>query len=349
MRLWAYQSIAHGADGMLHFRWRTCRFGAETYWCGILDHDNVPRRRYREFSQEGRELKALGPRLLGTVLDVEAAVLIESEQDEAHRTLSMGLPSPTDVGWACYAELLRRHLPCGLVDARDSLAGLRLVVLPSFPLMDPGLCERLRAFVEGGGVLVVTARSAVRDRDNQAPAGVTPPWLLSELTGARVAEFGRLEPGAVCLADAREGEKPVPAGAGYEVLELDPGTEAVARWLPFEDGRPFAAAGAPAISRRCLGKGTVFQVGTFVDAGNVAAVLAPALAVAGLRPLAEAEPVVEVTRRRSADRVFAFVLNHDHRPQRVTGLGVGTEALTETPITDQIELPGWGVAVVEGR
>jgi beta-galactosidase len=43
MRLWAMQAVAQGADGMLHFRWRSALRGAEEYWYGVLDHDNVPR------------------------------------------------------------------------------------------------------------------------------------------------------------------------------------------------------------------------------------------------------------------------------------------------------------------
>ena len=29
LRLWAYQAIAHGADAIIFFRWRTARFGTE--------------------------------------------------------------------------------------------------------------------------------------------------------------------------------------------------------------------------------------------------------------------------------------------------------------------------------
>ena len=39
LRLWAYQSIAHGAEGVVFFRWHTARFGAEQYWHGLLEHD----------------------------------------------------------------------------------------------------------------------------------------------------------------------------------------------------------------------------------------------------------------------------------------------------------------------
>ena len=125
MRLWAWQSIAHGADGLLHFRWRTCRFGAEEYWHGVLDHDNVPRRRWAEFAREGAELARLGPRLLHTTLHVEAAVLIDAEQDEAHDAMHNGLPGPREQARLAFRELWRRHLPCGLVHAADSLDGLK--------------------------------------------------------------------------------------------------------------------------------------------------------------------------------------------------------------------------------
>lgn len=46
--LWAMQSIAHGADTVMFFRWRSCLMGTEQYWHGILPHNGVPGRYYRE-------------------------------------------------------------------------------------------------------------------------------------------------------------------------------------------------------------------------------------------------------------------------------------------------------------
>ena len=42
MKIWAYQAIAHGADYVSFFRWRTARFGTEQYWHGILPHYGQP-------------------------------------------------------------------------------------------------------------------------------------------------------------------------------------------------------------------------------------------------------------------------------------------------------------------
>lgn len=41
-RLWAWQSVAHGAKMLLFFRWRTCRFGGEQYWHGCAPGGRRP-------------------------------------------------------------------------------------------------------------------------------------------------------------------------------------------------------------------------------------------------------------------------------------------------------------------
>jgi len=342
MRLWAWQSIAHGADGVLHFRWRTCRFGAEEYWNGILDHDNVPRRRYEEFAREGLELKRVGGTILHTVADVRAGVLIETDQEEADVTLSLGLPGCRDQGRIAYGELWRRHLPAGLVHTADAFDGLDLLVLPSMKMMDAALAERLRHFVAAGGVLLVTARSATKDRHNRVIAQ-TPPGLLTELCGATVEEFGRLDDGELSM---RIGAADVPSGQGYEVLELR-GAEGVATWLPPADGAPHAAAGRPAASVHRVGAGWAVTVGTYLSDANAAPVLDLALSRAGIAPLAEAAECVEVTRRTSGDRTLTFVLNHYGQAQTVRHLPAGTELLSGAVCPGEIELGAWDVAIIE--
>jgi beta-galactosidase len=342
MRLWAWQSIANGADGMLHFRWRTCRFGAEEYWCGILDHDNIPRRRYEEFSREGADLKRIGGRILHTVKDVQAGVLIENDQDEACTTLHLGLPRCRDQANVAYGELWKRHMPVGLVHTADAFDGLRLVVLPSMPMMDDGLAGRLRAFVEGGGVLIVTARTAIKDRNNQVIAQ-TPPGALAELCGATVEEFGRLEEGELTL---RMMSTIVPAGQGYEVLKLR-GASAAATWQAPADGSPCAATGQPGVAVHHVGKGVAVYVGTYLSEHNVAAVTDLALSYATIRPLAKAAEYVEVTRRTGGGRALTFVLNHYAAPQTVRGLPNGKALLGNQPREGEVELPAWEVAVIE--
>lgn len=53
MMLWAMQSIAHGADYVSFFRWRTAVMGTEIYWHGILDYDNRDNRKLSEVYRSG--------------------------------------------------------------------------------------------------------------------------------------------------------------------------------------------------------------------------------------------------------------------------------------------------------
>ncbi|HIQ99731.1 MAG TPA: beta-galactosidase [Candidatus Scybalocola faecavium] len=59
MTLWAMQSIAHGADFVSFFRWRTSVMGTEIYWHGILDYSGRDNRRLRELGQIRDKTKQL--------------------------------------------------------------------------------------------------------------------------------------------------------------------------------------------------------------------------------------------------------------------------------------------------
>jgi beta-galactosidase len=167
MRRMAYSTLARGADGLLFFRWRTCRFGAEEYWCGILDHDNMPRRRYQEVVQIGRELEALGPRLLGSSVHVEVAIATSDlDNTGAHDALPLGLPKPWHVTGELHAAFFRGGYAVGCVHPADDLTGVRLLVVPHWVIIDPAWMASIDAWVRQGGVLVIGARSGSRDLDN---------------------------------------------------------------------------------------------------------------------------------------------------------------------------------------
>jgi len=343
MRLWAYQSIAHGADGILHFRWRTCRFGAEIYWNGILDHDNVPRRRYREFAQEGEEFNRIGSSILGTSVLVKAAVLLETEQDEAHDTMHMGLPYPREQRSLIYAEMLRRHLPAGVVHAYDSFDGLDLIIIPSFELMDSALAGRLEAFARSGGTVVAAARTATRDRNNQVIAS-TPPGMLSGLFGCSVEEFGKLASPELVIA---AGRKKIEAGGAYEILRLST-AKALGMWETRRDKGPHAAPGTPAIAVNRHGKGFAVYIGTYFSAANVAALTDIILSKAAVRALGTADDCVEITCRHADGRKVYFALNHYPEPKSVSlSVKGGTELISGNKVGRKIRLPAYGVAVVE--
>ncbi|MBF0246310.1 MAG: beta-galactosidase, partial [Planctomycetes bacterium] len=73
----AYQQLAHGCDGQIWFRWRTCTVGREQYWHGLLGHDGQPLRRYEEAKQTAAEYHKLAEVLDGTTVKAEVAMVYD--------------------------------------------------------------------------------------------------------------------------------------------------------------------------------------------------------------------------------------------------------------------------------
>ena len=57
--------VARGAEMIEYWHWHTNHFGTETYWVGILPHDQQPGRVYAELSRLGAELRTAGSRVVG--------------------------------------------------------------------------------------------------------------------------------------------------------------------------------------------------------------------------------------------------------------------------------------------
>ena len=346
MRRLAWASIAHGADGLLFFRERSCRFGAEEYWEGILDHDNVPRRRYREAAQLGAELARIGPELLGSSVRVDIGVAGgDFAVQHGHEPITFGLPSPKNMAEAVHGVFHRAGYAVGIVHPADALAGLRLCIIPHFAIFDPAWVSALERYVADGGTLVIGARTASKDlRSNVVPD--TLPGALRGLVGATVEEYGRQNrPALRPLALRFDGADPdTPTTLWYEQLAPDAGTEVLARWTTRH------LAGSAAITRRALGRGQVLYAGTYLTREFTEALLPLLARIEALPPLLSTIPGVEVIERLHPDgRRLHVIINQTETTARVPApAGARRELITQRALEgrDVLELTPHDVAVV---
>lgn len=328
LKRFAMSTVARGADGILWFRWTTARFGAEAYWMGAVDHDRVPRRRFAEIRETIAELKSLRSDVLGTSIDMDVAILATDWTNElAQSTFGIGLPSLMELSLPLHHHCYVRNIRCGYAAPGDDLSRVKIAFVPHLALWDDRWTASLTRFVEGGGTLVVGARTATRDARNQI-LDATPPGPLAELCGVRVEEFGRLPAqgagsimtggvfqvekvgggGRMAESARREhfidlGGDPVKAAQGYELLKPDAGTEVIGRWTSR------FLAGEAAVTRRSLGAGTVIYAGTYLTHPLVAQLFEPLFATAGVGPPLEVPAGVEVSTRSASDRTLVFLQN----------------------------------------
>ena len=343
LRLWAYQAIAHGADAILFFRWRTARFGTEQFWYGLLDYDGHPGRRYQEIKQMGAEIQRIAGSLQGSLVKARAACILSYDSRFAFQI------QPHNPGFSypahfheVYAAFHRQHIPIDIISPEADLSGYALVVAPSLYVLPKETAGRLVQFVQNGGVLLLTQRSGVKDPEN-AVVDLPLPGLLAELCGVRVVEVDSLAQGMsnsleFCLPGFPVEQPPV--GVLCEILEPR-GAQVVARYT-----RDFYS-GQPAITHHRFGKGHVVYLGTVGDKTLYAPIAKWILAMAGLDAPLSAPEAVEVSERWQDGRSTLFLLNPSAEKQQVR---LDTDYLNlldgQTVAQGAVDLAPYGVFVL---
>lgn len=314
LRLWAYQAIAHGADAILFFRWRTARWGTEQYWHGLLDHDGHPGRRYQEIKGMGAEITRAGEHISGSVVKAAVAILLSYDSRFAFQVQANNPQfSYPEHLLQVYRAFHRHHVPVDIVAPDADLTNYRLVVAPALHIVSEAIAENLKRFVQAGGVLVVTPRSGVKDESN-AVINERLPGLLAGLCGVRVEEYDSLPPGAsqplaFVIPELSAIGLP-PARVWCDIL-LPAEAEVVARY------KGDYYAGKPAITRHRFGKGWAVYVGAMGDTPLYEALADWLLGLAGVSPSLCAPREVEVAERWQGQRRLLFLLNHSEQEQMV--------------------------------
>jgi beta-galactosidase len=345
LRLWAYQAIAHGADGIVFFRWRTAQVGTEQYWHGLLDHHGRPGRRYEEIRKMGAEIAALGKLLDKTSPESHVAILHSYDSRFAFQIQAQNpdFHYPSYIV-EVYRTLYDLHIPVDIVSPEADLSSYRLVIAPALHVVGEQTAANLQRYAAAGGVLMITARSGVKDEANRV-VDQTLPGLLAELCGVEVEEYDSLSAGksnAIRFVGAvPSGETSMKAEAWCEVLRP---LQADILGVYTQD----FYAGRPAMTRRSVGSGTVVYIGTFGKQDLLRPVLRWLLQLTDVKPLiSPSAPGLEVAERRQGERSLLFVLNHTDQEQWVRLEETYQELITGSRVAGTVPVASRDLLILE--
>lgn len=311
MKLWTMQSVAHGADTVVYFRWRTCPFGAETYWHGILPHNGIPGRRYGELKDTIKYMKEIMHEIRGITTYSEAAILFDYEQLWAFQIQPLNPELSYEKQIMKYYEMLwDRKVSADFVKFEDDWERYKFVAAPLVLLMDPSRAKRMEKFVRKGGTLLLTMRSGVKDEGNVCFTEGNLPFMLEELTGLTVTDYDCLidgEKAGVCWKDNSRS-----LGSKWVDIAETKGATVLAE---FSDGW---YRGAPAVTCNRNGDGRVYYVATEPEAALQGKLAEEIISACALTQYGTSETGIEIVKRVGRSKDFLFVMNHRNEKQEYT-------------------------------
>lgn len=313
--LWTMQSIAHGANFISYFRWRTATMGTEIYWHGILDYCNRDNRRLAEITDIHRKMQAISA-VAGADYLAEVAYLRDYDNlwDADFDVYHKRVEQQSYQGW--FAAAQHAHTPMDYHYLRDTttladLAKYKLLVYAHPTIVTEAQVALLTAYVAQGGTLLIGCRAGYKDSTGKCV--MTPmPGLLSGLCGATVEEFTFVHPTETSTADWAGTSLPTPIfNDVLEPLDSIKGTVLATYQENYYAGKP-----ALVCNETGLGK-TYYFGATFGE--ETARVFLQQLGLAA--PFADvvtAPEACEIAVRAAGDAKYIFVLNYTAAPCTIT-------------------------------
>ena len=303
IRLWTFQSIAHGAEAIVYFRWRSCLFGTEEYWHGILDHDGIPRRRYHEIKQTGLELSALSELIVDSKNVSEVAIIKSYDNLWSHGFQKHNYQFDYSQLLSVYYDALTsNNIATDVTSLQNDLSRYKVVFLPAYSLMDEETKYKLENYVKNGGNLVISFRSGTKNWNNSMTEK-TLPGEFKDLAGIEVYEFDSLNQGRRVQVSTTVSE----GSASIWCDILKPVTASVIGTYSSEYYK-----GEAAITVNSFGSGKVYYIGCDLDQSCLNKLVSLITSNAGIMPiLPEYTEGVEVVVKEKAGKQYLMILNHN--------------------------------------
>lgn len=308
-RLWAWQAIAHGADGICYFRWRTSPYGTEQYWQGILDQDSYPNARYQTVAKMGKEVAELKDLLEGSHVVSLVGLLVSPDSRWAFHIQPLVKEFSYDRQLHLYYDALRRNgVNVDVLFPQMDFSRYRVLIAPSLFVVTPELASKLDDFVRNGGALVLSYRSGVKDEHNLVTRE-TLPGPLAKLAGIAIHDF---DPQINQKQEIVESDRVrYPAGVWYDVITPDTAKVLDTYGLGYYKGEA-------AVTRNSFGKGVVIYVGTQPDSAQFyERLLAPVARATGITAMPSIPEGVELAEREKDGKKIIFLLNYTDQPHTV--------------------------------
>ena len=352
--LWTMQSIAHGADFISYFRWRTATFGTEMYWHGILDYSGRDNRRLKEIGDIDCKVKKLSPVSNGKYVAKVAVLkdydnIFDSEYDVWHRSVEVESQK------AIFAASQKTHTSIDYLYLTDYLDGsdslleklsqYDLLIYPHMTIVNESFLPALRKYVENGGKLLFACRSGYKDVTGKCTMEKLP-GKLKVLTGCDIPEYSYIAPDMTDV-HIKWGDDVFTASVFVDQLTLDRDSKETvdSKILATYEDDYYKGYGALSVNK--IGKGEVYYYGSAFNEESVK-VFFDKLGVSNpFGKYFDLPKEIELAVRENESGKYAFILNYEKEEKIFKVKEKAYDLISEETVAGDIILPGYGVIVLK--
>lgn len=357
LRLQAYSHLASGANSVMYWHWHSIHNSFETYWKGLLSHDFQENATYREACIIGNEFARLGKHLVNLKKKNEVAVLVSNEALTALNWFRIQEQAPgadaksiyyNDVMRWMYDTLYHMNVECDFIwPESENLEQYKAIVVPALYAAPDEVLNRLNQYVENGGTLIASFKSAFAN-ENVKVSHEVQPHILSNCFGVHYDQF--TFPKNVGLTGEVIPEKPDqkgnahPAAKVFMELLVSEGAEVLASYEHY-NWKDYAA-----ITRNRYGKGQAVYIGCMTDEETLKSVYKAVLPEADVEIPEYHYPIIVRKGLNDLGKTVCYFLNYSGMELEMPyDYKNGIELLENTAVENgtALQMPAWGVKIVE--
>lgn len=304
-QMWSYQSVARGGDGLMYFRYRGATKGAEQYCYGVIDADNVPRRKYYEVKEFFENIKNYAD-ILDTPFESQVCMLYDFDSLASMRIQRQSaLFDSQGEMKKIYKAFYDRNVKVDIIPCDRDIDKYKIVVIPNMTVSSPQFVKKIKDFASGGGVVIMTYRSAVKNKDNNLTFGKVVPVDFDDLIGGYVEETESVDKpdSFVCIGENNKQGKEGKAGVFRDMLVATQGKSL------YHYGDQFYSQYSAVLENK-YGQGRAYYIGTSLDENLLGDMVEDILCKQNI-PVIKTPEGIEVVLRGNHDKKVVFIINHN--------------------------------------
>ncbi len=351
LRQQAYSHIASGANSVMYWHWHSIHNSFETYWKGLLSHDFEENDTYREACIIGREFSEIGSHLVNLKKKNEVAILVSNEAltalkwfgIEATADGNSGIGYNDIVRWM-YDTLYQMNIECDVIwPETENLDRYKVIVVPALYAAQDCLLEKLNQYVQNGGNLIATFKTAFAN-ENVKVSHKIQPHILKNCMGVKYHQF--TFPKNVGLSGKIIGKDSRHEAKVFMELLIPEGAEVLASYDHY-NWKEYAA-----VTRNSYGKGAAVYIGCMMDKNVLENILRNTLQKAGIEIPDKKYPVIMRAGKNDFGKMVRFYFNYSAEDQTCKykfSDGVDLFGRSAIKAQDVLHIVPWGVKIIEER